>query len=174
MSSWPVPPPEVEDADPPSGWTNPDAPVATTTERDGSIWLHEKGEVRRVAPPGTDHHTVRFGARALPVVDMLLRRLRDDPVDPQQEALHDLVEEVLDLADGDDIALLMAQAFAGRVGLEKAVEEGEQQAVLWRSLVDVLDTAVHRAQQANRSDAGREEIDAAVARWREQGEQGPS
>lgn len=168
MSNWPVPPPEVEEVEPPSGWSRSDAPPSTMTERDGSIWLVDRGEARRIAPPGTDHYKVRLTARAMPAVDLVLKRVRQETDgDDQHRPTHELAHEIIDLVDGDDIALLMAQAFAGRAGLKKASEGDVEGISLWRRVVDVLASSVHQAQQDRLPDTGRDEIRAAVARWRE-------
>jgi NACalpha-BTF3-like transcription factor len=140
-------------------------------KNDGSVWLHHRGEVRRVAPPGTDHHTVRFVTRALPAMDLVWRRLREDRGDAADDGARDhrIAEEVVDLVDGDDVALVMAQAFAGRVGLEKVTEAGDlAEAARWYRVVDVLDSAVRQAQQAGLPETGRDEIRDAVAAWREE------
>lgn len=169
--SWPVPPPAVDEVEPPSGWSPADAPPSTTVEHDGSIWLHDRGQTRRVAPPGTDHYKVRFDARAMPAVDLVLTRVRDedDKADGHHERrpTHELAREVVELVDGDDIALLMAQAFAGRVGLKKANDGDLEGAKTWLRIVDVLASAVFRAQQEWLPDTAQDEVRAAVARWRE-------
>lgn len=126
MSNWPTPPPKVGEVEPPSGWSPADARPSTTVERDGSLWLDDRGQTRRIAPPGRDHYKVRFDARAMPAVDLVFTRVRHerDKADGDYggRPTHELAREVVVLVDGDDIALLMAQAFAGRVGLEKASE----------------------------------------------------
>ena len=170
MSKWPVPPPEVDEVAPPSGWSRPDARPSTTVERDGSLWLHDRGQARRIAPPGTDHYKVRFDARAMPAVDLVLQRVRHDSDraegDHERRPRPELAREVVELVEGDDVALLMAQAFAGRVGLEKANEGDVTGARAWLRIVDVLASAVFRAQQEWLPDTGQDEVRAAVVRWR--------
>lgn len=120
---WPAPLPEVPPEPAPSAGAALASDPSIYTLRDGSRWLEAHGQIRQVAPPGTDHHALRWENRGLAAMDLAWRRAQtlelETRTDPDrhtewQRTVQALVRE----ADTDDIALLTAYAFASRQALE--------------------------------------------------------
>lgn len=167
--TWPVPLPDIEPEPEPGGWHAPDAPPVMEVTGDGARWLTVEGETRQVAPPGTDHHRVRFVHRGLPAADYVLqwlRQVREQPVDaPSQRSV---IAGLVDVAEGDDIALLMAAAFIGRVGLDAALDGERDRAEELQTALELVERALHQAQEITTPDAGLDEFRHAGQRWRQQ------
>jgi hypothetical protein len=120
---WPAPLPDVSPQPAPTSTDSSGSRASIYTLRDGSRWLDANGKVERVAPPGTDHHEVRWQNRGLPAMDLAWRRAqtlnlaaRTNPnrVDEWRQAVQDLVRGT----DADDIALVTAHAWAARRAME--------------------------------------------------------
>lgn len=79
---WPAPLPEVTPQPAPSSAAPRDERASVYTLGDGSRWLHANGEAERVAPPGTDHHEVRWRHRGLPAMDLACAERRRSTLTP--------------------------------------------------------------------------------------------
>lgn len=166
---WPVPLPDVEPEPEPGGWHAPDGPPAVEVTGDGARWLTVDGQTRQVAPPGTDHHRVRFVHRGLPAVDhalQWLRQVREQPDDAPSR--RSAVAGLIEVTDGDDVALLMASAFIGRVGLDAALDGERERAEELQTALELVDIALQQAQDMTTPDTGLVEFHRAGRRWREQ------
>lgn len=167
--TWPVPLPDIEPEPEPGGWHAPDGPPAVDITGDGARWLTVDGETRQVAPPGTDHHRNRFVHRGLPAADYVLqwpRQVREQPDEapPKRSAIAGLIE----VTDADDVALLMASAFIGRIGLDAALDGERERAEGLQTALELVDSALHQAQEMTTPDTGMDEFWQAGKRWREQ------
>lgn len=177
MENWPAPPPDVE-AEEPEGPCG-DRPHMQLLS-DGSRWLCAEETWRRVAPPGTDHHEMRWVHRMLPAWDRAIREARtlalSDRADPDGVGRwRAAVNALLDLAGHDDIALLAAQAQAGKAALDDVVNKGDQEAGRHGLvMVRLLDDAGHAAAEARKDRTGYEDFHAAMWQWDErQGKDDP-
>lgn len=167
--TWPVPLPDIEPEPEPGGVHAPDGPPAVEVTGDGARWLTVDGETRQVAPAGTDHHRIRFVHRGLPATDDVLqwlRQVREQPDHTPPE--RSVIAGLIDVTDGDDVALLMASAFIGRIGLEAALNGERERAEGLRTALELVDGALHQAQETTTPDTGMDEFRRAGKRWREQ------